>query len=126
MSRIKIKNLPKLKLSDLLRRRKTTLAKHMKEFGINTYEMLSERCARLGVEPPTLEEFLLVAPPLVNSPTEGILILEAPPVIQESSGKKLEDEEPMPQTNLESQEEVFTGFGKKKKKKNTQVGDIDE
>lgn len=130
MSKIKVKNLPRLKLEDLLRRRKTTLAKHMKEFGITTYEGLLERCSRMGVEPPSQQQFLSVAPTVVNNPQEGVVVLEAPPVIEEASGKKVSEETislllDTAQVNFEL-ETVDCIKKKTKRKKDAQVGDVNE
>ena len=127
MSRIKVKNLPKLKLTDLLRRRKTTLERHLKEFGIITYESLIDKCNRMGVDPPTLDEFLKTNPnpPIINSPAEGVVVLEAPPVIHEITGKKIED---IPQENENDYLENPSSEGSKKKskKRKDNQGDINE
>jgi len=119
MSRIKVKNLPKLKLSDLLRRRKTTLNIFLKEFGITTYESLFERCDRMGVEAPSMDEFLSVNQPIVNNPAEGVVVLEAPPVIKESTGKEIIEEVLDPEPT-----ELFKK--KQKKKKDSNSGEVDE
>lgn len=76
MSRIQVKNLPRLKLSNLLRRRKMTLRQLLDEFGITTYDSLIERCNRMGVAPPDENEFLAVAPIPVNNPSEGVFVVE--------------------------------------------------
>jgi hypothetical protein len=129
MSKIKVKNLPRLKLEDLLRRRKTTLAKHMKEFGITTYEGLLERCFRMGVEPPSQQQFLSVAPTVVNNPQEGVVVLEAPPVIEEATGKKITDDivTTFDVGSIGSELEAVDYTKKKsKRKKDAQVGDVNE
>lgn len=82
-----------LKLTDLLRRRKANLRQYIGDFGITTYETLCERCVRIGVLPPSKEEFAAAAPPPVNSPPEGVVVLEAPPAIKESTGKPLDHEQ---------------------------------
>jgi hypothetical protein len=89
-------NVSSLKLTELLRRRRTTLRQYILEFGITTYETLCERCTRIGVLPPSQEEFLEASPPVVNSPAEGVVVLEAPPVIKETSGRPID-----PETNEE-------------------------
>ena len=75
-----VKNLPRLHLLYLLQRRKTTLGDFIAESGITTYDDLIGRCERLGVVPPTVEEFSAVRSqhPLerVNSPQEGIVVIE--------------------------------------------------
>ena len=98
MSMIKLKNIPKIKLMDLLRRRKTTLLRYLDEFGITTYESLNERCDRMGVTSPSLEEFVNVRPlpPVVNSPTEGVVVINP---ISERSEEKI---------TIDTTEEVIT------------------
>ncbi len=77
MSNIRVKNVPRLGLSDLLRRRKMTLGTFMHEFGITTYEALSLRCKRLGVQPPSLDDYASIHVPVVSNPTEGLIVLRA-------------------------------------------------
>jgi hypothetical protein len=74
-----LKNLPKLGLPDLLRRRKMTLKQFMSEFGITTYEGLVARCTRMGVWAPSLNDFKKEAlPDYVNNPQEGVVVVDAP------------------------------------------------
>lgn len=74
------KNQPKLRLADVLRRRKTTLQALVSELGLVTYSGLEIWCRRMGVLPPSQEEFdtLVAAGPiaLVNSPQEGVVVLD--------------------------------------------------
>lgn len=90
--RYTLKNQPRLRLADLLRRRRMQLQQFLAEFGITTYEGLCERCRRMGVAPPELQDFEAVIPPTakVNNPTEGVVVLEAPPVIAESTGQEID------------------------------------
>jgi hypothetical protein len=90
MSRIHVKNLPRLRLTDLLRRRKTALRSYLNEFGITTYEGLLARCERMGVAPPEREDFEKVVVVRVSSPPEGVVVLEAPKVIKESTGEVID------------------------------------
>jgi hypothetical protein len=92
-TKAKKKNLPKLRLADLLKRRKMTLKQLLDEFGITTYAALTIRCERMGVQAPSQEEFDVVAGTVVSSPTEGVVVLEAPPVIEDCSGKEIVDED---------------------------------
>lgn len=79
---------PKLKLTDLLRRRKMTLKQLLDEYGITTYSSLTIRCDRMGVLPPTHDEFTnVVGTIVVSSPTEGVVVLEPPRVIKDSTGE---------------------------------------
>lgn len=90
MSKSTIKNLPGLKLTDLIRRRRLSLKQFVDQFGITTYQALDERCHRMGVSCPSHEEWSAVAPQPVNSPTEGVVVLDPPPVVKESSGKPID------------------------------------
>ena len=81
---------PSIKLLDLLRRRRITLKKFISDFGINSYESLKLRCERMGVVPPVESKFNEIkGGEFVNSPTDGILVLEAPKVINEKTGEEL-------------------------------------
>lgn len=94
--RVPVKNMPRLKLADLLRRRKMSLRALLDEFGITTYEGLVIRCARMGVLEPTEAEFKVAYPdPPVNSPQEGVIVLEAPPVVDDITGRKIDPEAPV-------------------------------
>lgn len=99
MSKVTVKNMPRLRLSDLLKRRKMTLEGFLQDSGVQTYEALVNRCNRLGCLPPLREEYRQLRPVIVNSPQDGVVVLEAPPLIEESTGKNLdlpvEDEQRM-------------------------------
>lgn len=87
--RIVLKNQPKLKLEDVLRRRRTTLCRLVNEAGITTYAVLLSWCDRMGVEAPTEASFLQAFPAAsrVNDPQEGVIVLEAPAIISERTGE---------------------------------------
>jgi hypothetical protein len=88
--------MPRLRLVDLLKRRKMTLRQLLGEFGITTYEGLLARCERMGVLPPNDEEFKVAHPdPPVNSPQEGVIVLEPLPVIDDMTGRKIDPEAPV-------------------------------
>lgn len=89
-----VRNLPQIKLTDLLRKRKTTLSKYIASYGIFTYPALEERCRKIGVSPPPEQEFAKVVATNVSAPQEGIVVIEPPLVglTLESSGKTLEEE----------------------------------
>lgn len=83
MTKVKLRNMPRLSLGDVLRRRKMTLKQFIGEFGITTYVSLNSLCDRMGCAPPSVEEFDAICAPIkhvVNSPQEGIIVLEPPPV----------------------------------------------
>ena len=95
--RIVLKNQPKLTLANLLRRRKTTLAKFVVELGVTTHSGLLQWCNRMGVIAPSTEEFTEAFPGAarVNSAREGVVVLEAPPVIDEPSGAVIDPDAPI-------------------------------
>lgn len=75
---------PNITLENLLRRRKTNLARFIEATGVTTYELLLERCTRMGVAPPKRETFETLVPPTsCSSPTEGVIVLETPPTVTE-------------------------------------------
>lgn len=93
--RMVLKNQPRLKLSDLLRRRKMTLQQMLSEHGITTYETLTIRCDRMGVVPPTEQEFRAVVKVPVNNPQQGVVVLEPPPVVDDLTGREIDPEAPV-------------------------------
>lgn len=96
MTRMTLKNMPRLKLADLLRRRKMTLRQLLDEFGITTYGGLVVRCDRMGCAPPPEEDFRAAYPDKpVNSPQEGVVVLEPPPVVDDITGRKIDPEAPV-------------------------------
>lgn len=101
--RIILKNQPRLRLADIIRRRRTTLKALIQELGISTYAGLENWCHRMGVVPPTQTEFSAVMPPSqkVNAPQEGVVVLEAPPVISDLLGRPID-----PDTTSSARKEV--------------------
>lgn len=97
MTRIHLKNEPKLRLADLLKRRKTTLKLFLDAHGISTLEGLKELCHRLGVQSPTPEEFHAVVPhvPVVSHPQEGVVVIEPLPVIDAETGRRIDIDAPV-------------------------------
>lgn len=93
MKKLKV---PNIKLITLLSRKRMDLAGWSRDNGIFTYSSLVERCNRIGVEPPSEEEFAFVMPSTpVSSPTDGIVVLPAAAVVIESTGEIIESEEPV-------------------------------
>lgn len=91
-------NVPRLRLADVIRRRRTTLAALIKEIGLTTYQGLEIWCGRMGISAPTLEEFHVAMPatiPRVSSPQEGVIVLEPPPVIDEHTGRRIDPDAPV-------------------------------
>lgn len=73
---VKLKNIPKLMLSDLLRRRKMTLKQFLDESGIYAYAALINKCNEIGVQPPLEKDYLSAVPTTVSSPQDGIIVLD--------------------------------------------------
>lgn len=90
MSTFVLKGQPALKLNDLLRKRKTTLKKFITETGITSYGRLQEKCQKLGVSAPTEDEFKTIMPEHVTQQQEGIVVLDPPPLLKETTGQKIE------------------------------------
>lgn len=91
--KVTVNNLPKIKLENLLKRRKITMKAFLDEMGITTYDSLVNRCDRIGVQPPTQDEFVSVMPEtIVNNPLEGVVVVEPPPTIKELTGKVEQDD----------------------------------
>lgn len=88
---------PRLRLADLLRRRRTTLTTFVGSLGVTTHAALAIWCDRMGVIPPTQEEFDVSFPlsSRVNSAKEGVIVLQAPPVIDEFTGNEIDPEAPV-------------------------------
>jgi hypothetical protein len=95
MPRIKVKNMPRLRLTDLLRRRKTTLDAFITESGVQTYEALVIRCNRLGVAPPDRSAWDELRPDIVSSPSDGVVVLDPPDVVEESTGRRIDPDAPV-------------------------------
>jgi len=95
--RITLKNQPRLQLADLLRRRKMSLHQFVTEHAITTYEGLRARCEAMGVAPPDEEAYRTGVPSKdpVNSPQEGIIVVEPPHVIDEMSGRSINTAAPI-------------------------------
>ena len=73
-----LKNMPKLHLSELLRRRKMSLRQLMDEFGMTTHESLVIHCRRMGIVPPDEATFRQQFPQQhVNNPQEGVVVIES-------------------------------------------------
>lgn len=119
--RLHQRSLSKVSLSDILRRRRKTLKQFLLDTGIVTYETLSTRCSSMGVLPPSEEEFNDAAGKssngefIASSPTEGVVVLEPPQLVEESTGK-LHDVEDLDPPGIDV--EVITTAAKSGKKKN--------
>lgn len=74
-----------LSLITLLKRRKMTLERYVKDFGITSYEALVLQCERMGVTPPDYIDTLVLfgVIPTVNDPSDGIVVLNEPRIIDD-------------------------------------------
>ena len=89
---LKLVTQPKLTLDRLLRRRKTTLKRWLEEIGLTTYPDVLQKCKRLGILPPSEEEFLVAWPTPVTNPTSGVVVLPEIPVINAETGAQFDPE----------------------------------
>ncbi len=110
--------MPRLKLVDLLRRRKMTLLELLNSFGITTYSGLSNHCARIGVVTPTEDEFKIAFPFPVSNPQDGVIVLEALPA-PDGDVEQSDDPEPDQEQSLGTLEGPTK---KQRRKKDTTQG----
>ena len=119
--RLQEKSLSKLTLLDLLRRKRKNLSTHLKETGIVTYERLVRTCSSVGLVPPTEKQFMDAmgnpTTPKISSPTDGILVLEPPPI------NDIADSQVQQETDVEStsSEPSLEGIQDDTKTRNEQV-----
>jgi hypothetical protein len=114
MSRFKIKNLPPIRLVDLLRKRKTNLKNFLSTSGIVAYSTLLQKCEKMGVSPPTEEEFKEALGNPVSSPQEGVVVLDPPQLVKDLTGEKIEVD------NLATEKLVNVELASKKNEKKTE------
>lgn len=105
-----------------------TLRQLLDEFGITTYDSLLERCNRMGVAPPTEDEFLVVAPLPVNNPSEGVFVIEieATPEQIAVATVQLNDQIESEAEATSAAEETRASQKKQKKKKDDLQGKFNE
>lgn len=124
--RYKIKGQPPLSLFDLLKKRRITLEKFTKDFGITTHTTLAKKCESIGVSPPSEEEFKKALGGTFSSPQEGIVVLD-PPTLTKDDGTKvsvdefLQVEDPPPA--VEEQQTTYTYRSRKKKSQDSENQD---
>lgn len=117
--RIVLKNQPRLRLVDVLRRRRSTLAILVGELGLTTYAGLNLWCRRMGIVPPDEAQFIAAFPSAghVNSPREGVVVLEPPIVIAEHTGDVIEPEAPVEDLAAAKPTEAVEASQKKRRPK---------
>lgn len=88
----KLRNKPGLSLQNLLKRRKISIERFMKDFGIVSYAALSEKCGRLGVLTPAYDDLkhIFSEMPSINDPSDGIVVLPVPQLIDDKLGKSID------------------------------------
>lgn len=117
--RLHQRSLSKVSLMDILRRKKKTLKNFLNDTGIIAYETLLERCSSMGVMAPDIELFNETVGKKseiefsASSPTEGIVMLEPPLIVEENTGK-FETFEELDPPSIEV--EIITRQERKKKK----------
>lgn len=93
MKATKYQQKSQIRLEDLLRRRKSTLKQFLKDRGITTYEGLDSTCKRLGVLTPQQSSFTECVDRYVSNPAAGVVVIPPAPVIEESTGQPMTDDE---------------------------------
>ena len=100
--KITVKNIARLSLFDLLKRRKTKLEFFVSEMMISSYDALVSHCEMLGVQPPTLEEcsdLFQAKTQILQQETVTSEAFLSEPEVQEYSS--LQEEENLPLTTKE-------------------------
>jgi hypothetical protein len=112
--RLQQKSISRISLSDILRKKRSTLKDFLDTNGIASYELLVSRCGSLGVSAPSELEFLEAkgnpVTPEFSSPTEGIVVINP---IGANAEAQLE------QTAAETVAEEDVAKPSRKKKKNS-------
>jgi len=115
MSKYLLKGVPPIKLVNLLKKKKVSLKDYLKNVGIVSYNTLLQKCEKMGVAPPSEEEFnSSVEGKVYSSPQEGIIVLEPQKLVKELTGERI-DVDCFPGKQYQSQDL------QKKKKKNQRV-----
>jgi len=112
MSKFKVKKIPPIKLTNLLKKKKISLASFIMSAGIVTYQKLIQYCQKIGVDAPEENEFQKIVQEVFSSPQDGIIVLDSPSLIKENTGKPVSIENILHEKQLKDVEPV-----KKKKKK---------
>lgn len=127
MANFKIKKLPPIRLVDLLKKKKTNLKNFLSSSGIAAYQTLLQKCEKMGVSPPTEEEFKSVVGPVVSSPQEGLVVLDPPDLVKDSTGEKIAVDESFSVVPQKQDEERISEDSQKASKKNKEKSpQIDE
>lgn len=123
---VKMKNMPRLRLADLLRRRKMTLQQFLNENMISSYGVLTNKCLSMGVQPPPEDEYLRLVgqalPVVASDQQNGVIVIEIEPydVIKETTGEKTVEHEEQSFDMVETsilELEPTEGTQKRRKKK---------
>lgn len=90
MANYRIKGLPKIKLLNLLKKKRTNLKEFLSNSGIASYQTLLLKCANMGVDSPSEQEFNDALGPIVSSPQEGVIVLDPPNLVKDQTGAKIQ------------------------------------
>jgi hypothetical protein len=71
---------PSITLAHLLKRRGHTFGSWMTSAGISSYPEVLRWCTKIGVLPPTEDEYKAFRPQPQTAPADGIVVCEAPQV----------------------------------------------
>lgn len=100
--KITVKNIARLSLFDLLKRRKTKLEFFVSEMMISSYDALVSHCEMLGVQPPTVEECLdLFQVKQPSLPQEEVIVSPSVSEQETQEYSSLQEEENLPPTTKE-------------------------
>lgn len=105
MANYTVRGLPAIKLTDLLKKKRTNLKDFLKNSGIATYVTLQQKCSKMGVSPPDEEDFKKALGTVVSSPQEGLVVLE-PPSLTNDAGQKISVDSFVHEPAAEASEEI--------------------
>lgn len=69
-----------------------TLGSWLTDFAITTYPDVLHKCSRIGVQPPSLEEFTAVCPTAVTKQTSGVIVVDVGTLAEEEGERVIGDE----------------------------------
>jgi hypothetical protein len=70
-----------------LKKRKTNLKSFLNSSGIVAYSTLVQKCEKMGVSPPSEEDFKNLVGDAVSSPQEGVVVLDSPLLVNDKGDK---------------------------------------
>jgi hypothetical protein len=108
---------PTITLSHLLKRRGHTFDTWMSSAGISSYPEVLRWCSKIGVLPPSEDEYKNLRPLPQTAPADGIVVLEVAPLseVDETMMVSMVDEAP------EVLEVLANGVAKKKSRRKSET-----